>query len=175
MDSNRLFGNRLVTYQYAYAQRCIRPLSPDEEPPRGAHLVAPWRGFAHHGVYVGGGRIVHYNAMVYELRRRPIEETSMAEFSEGRPVFIVSHAESVDDVEEVIRRARSRVGEDRYHLLKNNCEHFAEWCLHGVERSFQVESALDFPRRAGEFWRARILRWCRRAVGVRTSARQARL
>jgi hypothetical protein len=34
------------------------------------------------------------------------------------------------------------VGEDRYRLLTNNCEHFCEWCLHGTARSFQVEAWL---------------------------------
>jgi hypothetical protein len=48
----------------------------------------------------------------------------------------------------VINRARSRVGEDRYRLLTNNCEHFCEWCLHGEHRSYQVEEWLARPRRA---------------------------
>jgi Lecithin retinol acyltransferase len=38
------------------------------------------------------------------------------------------------------------VGEDRYRLLTNNCEHFCEWCLHGAARSFQVEAWLARPR-----------------------------
>lgn len=154
MITEQLFGNRLVAYQYAFQSRAVRLLG-DEEPPVGAHLVTPWRGFAHHGVYLGGGRVIHYNARVYRLNRRPVEETGMAEFAEGRPVFIVDHAEPPFAADEVIRRARSRLGEDRYHLLENNCEHLVEWCLHGVARSFQVESALDFPQRAGEWW------WCK--------------
>ena len=157
MTTEELFGNRLVAYQYAFQSRTVRPLETEEEPPVGAHLVTPWRGFAHHGIYLGGGRVIHYNARVYRFERRPVEETGMDEFAEGRPVFVVDHAEAVRDADEVIRLARSRLGEDRYHLLDNNCEHLAEWCLHGVARSFQVESALDFPRRAGEWWLARLL------------------
>jgi hypothetical protein len=42
----------------------------------------------------------------------------------------------------VIQRARSRVGEDCYRLLTNNCEHFCEWCLRGEHRSYQVEALL---------------------------------
>ena len=163
MTIDQIFGNRLVAYQYAYQSRFILPLPSAEEPPLGAHLVTPWRGFAHHGIYVGDGRVVHYNSTVYQFRRRPIEETSMQDFHEGRPVFVVSHAESVYDVKKVVARARSRVGEDRYHLLNNNCEHLVEWCLHGVERSFQVESAIEFPGRAGEWWLGKLvalaLRW----------------
>jgi hypothetical protein len=157
MMTQQIFGNRLVAYQYAFQDRLVRRLADGEEPPVGAHLVTPWRGFAHHGIYLGDGRVVHYNARMYRLVRRPVEETDMREFAEGRPVFVVDHPDPKFDAGEVIARARSRLGEDRYHLLDNNCEHLVEWCLHGVARSFQVESALDFPQRAGEWWLARLL------------------
>ena len=157
MTTEQIFGNRLVAYQYAFQSRAVR-LVGDEEPAVGAHLVTPWRGFAHHGVYLGGGRVIHYNARVYRLNRRPVEETAIEDFAEGRPVFVVDHAEATLDPQEVIRRARSRLGEDRYHLLENNCEHLVEWCMHGVARSFQVESALDFPQRAGEWWLGKLFR-----------------
>ena len=39
----------------------------------------------------------------------------------------------------MIQRARLRLGEDRYHPLKNNCEHFCEWCVRGEPRSYQVD------------------------------------
>ena len=35
-----------------------------------------------------------------------------------------------------------RLGEQRYNLLFNNCEHFAVWCKTGQHRSGQVERAL---------------------------------
>ena len=57
-------------------------------------------------------------------------------------MWIETHAPSQFECEEVIQRARSRVGEDRYHLLTNNCEHFCEWCLRGEPRSYQVEALL---------------------------------
>jgi Lecithin retinol acyltransferase len=166
MTTEQTFGNRLVAYQYAYQSRYIRPLSPDQEPQRGDHLVVSWRGFAHHGIYLGGGRVIHYNARVYQLARRPVEETDMQEFAEGRRVFIVAHAESVYDADQVIERARSRLGEDRYHLLNNNCEHLVEWCLHGIARSFQVESAIEFPSRAGEWWLGKLVALMLRLLGA---------
>jgi hypothetical protein len=157
VTTEQIFGNRLVAYQYAFQSRVVRLLAEEEEPPVGAHLVTPWRGFAHHGIYLGAGRVIHYNARVYRLDSRPVEETGMDDFAEGRPVFVVDHAETAYEPADVLRRARSRLGEDRYHLLDNNCEHLVEWCLHGVARSFQVESALDFPQRAGEWWLAKLL------------------
>lgn len=43
---------------------------------------------------------------------------------------------------EVARRARSRLGENRYNLLTNNCEHFCEWCVRGEHRSYQVDELI---------------------------------
>ena len=45
--------------------------------------------------------------------------------------------------EETISRARSRIGENRYNLLTNNCEHFAIWCKTGLSESHQVNELLD--------------------------------
>lgn len=45
------------------------------------------------------------------------------------------------DAEVVVQRALSRVGETGYHLLWNNCEHFATWCKTGHEHSTQVHAA----------------------------------
>lgn len=41
--------------------------------------------------------------------------------------------------EETIARARSRIGETKYRLITNNCEHFAMWCKTGVKESLQVQ------------------------------------
>lgn len=44
--------------------------------------------------------------------------------------------------EETIQRARSRLGEAKYNLVTNNCEHFAIWCKTGVSESHQVNDVL---------------------------------
>jgi hypothetical protein len=77
-------------------------------------------------------------------RRRTVEEVSLEEFARGREIRI--HATSTAfTAEEAVRRARSRLGEDCYRILSNNCEHFCEWCLHGNSRSAQVESLRRRP------------------------------
>jgi hypothetical protein len=40
----------------------------------------------------------------------------------------------------VIGRAESRLGEQRYDLFFNNCEHFATWCKTGRSESAQLTS-----------------------------------
>jgi hypothetical protein len=118
----------------------------DQEPPLGSHLVTPRRGYLHHGIYVGAGKVVHYSGFAHGLRRGPVEEVPFAHFASGQYVWVRSEARSDFGVREVICRARSRVGEDRYRLLTNNCEHFCEWCLCGTARSFQVEAWRARPR-----------------------------
>jgi hypothetical protein len=118
----------------------------NQEPPLGSHLVTPRRGYFHHGIYVGARMVVHYSGLAHGLRRGPVEEVHFAHFACGKRVWVRSDAPSDFDVREVICRARSRVGEDCYRLLTNNCEHFCEWCLRGTARSFQVEDWLARPR-----------------------------
>src|ERR1700676_5498929 len=123
-----------------------RILVPESEPQLGAHIVTQRRGYTHHGIYVGAGKVVHYAGLAKGLRRGPVEEIPLSRFAAGRSVGVVSGVPAKYHEREVVRRARSRVGEDRYRLLTNNCEHFCEWCLHGTARSFQVEAWLARPR-----------------------------
>jgi hypothetical protein len=128
--------------------RAERPLVAGQELPLGSHLVTPRRGYVHHGIYIGDRKVVHYAGFAHGLRRGPVEEISLARFGDGHPVCVRSDAPFEFDRREVIRRARSRVGEDQYRLLTNNCEHFCEWCLYGEHRSYQVEECLARPVRA---------------------------
>ncbi|MFN0298760.1 MAG: lecithin retinol acyltransferase family protein [Burkholderiales bacterium] len=114
--------------------------------PLGAHLVSPRKGYLHHGIYVGGDRVVHYAGFNRILRRGPVEEISIADFERGHGVRILDRAPSPFEPSAIIDRARSRLGERRYRLLRNNCEHFSEWCIVGEPRSAQVEKWLALPR-----------------------------
>ena len=170
MTFDQILGNRLVTYANAYEGRLVEPLNSAQELLPGTHLVIPWYGFAHHGIYVGEGRVVHYGARVLDFIWRTVREVDIVRFADGRPVYVVKHVESTLEIADAIARARSRIGESRYRLMSMNCEHFVEWCLHGEHRSFQVESAIDFPRRAAAWWSDRLLGWVVRLV-CRTSAK----
>jgi hypothetical protein len=88
---------------------------------------------------------VHYGALARQFHRAPVEEVSLAFFANGHALYVRPHAAPRFDCLEVIRRARSRLGENRYGLLRNNCEHFCEWCVQGISRSLQVERAMNFP------------------------------
>lgn len=44
---------------------------------------------------------------------------------------------------ETVERARSKLGEKKYNLLVNNCEHFAIWCKTGISESRQIDGLLE--------------------------------
>ena len=50
--------------------------------------------------------------------------------------------------EEVVVRARSRLGENEYTIFDNNCEHFALWCKTGISMSQQVKNIGDAAKKA---------------------------
>ena len=110
--------------------------------PLGAHLTTPRWGFVHHGLYVGNGRVIHYTGFKAWLRRGPVEEVTFEQFAGGRPVQVEVRPAARYAGLAAVRRARSRLGENRYRFLSNNCEHFVEWCLSGTSRSAQVEAFL---------------------------------
>ena len=114
-------------------------LDPAREPPLGAHLVTPRRGYTHHGIYVGRGRVVQYGGVFLGLRRGPVEEVALLQFARGRAIWLRLEESRQFDRDEVVHRARARLGEDRYNVLSNNCEHFCEWCVRGESRSHQVD------------------------------------
>lgn len=114
-------------------------LADDETPPLAAHLVTARRGYTHHGIHVGHGKVVHYAGLSRSWRRGPVEEVTLAEFACGQPVRVRICSNPQFDSTEIVSRARSRLGENNYRVLANNCEHFCEWCLRGQSRSSQVE------------------------------------
>ena len=119
-----------------------RPLAANEEPPLGAHLITPRFAYTHHGVYVGAGTVVHYGAFAFHWHRGPVEEVSLSGFAHGHAVWVRPAGPDALRCEDIVRRARSRLGENRYRLLSNNCEHFSEWCVNGEHRSPQVDRLL---------------------------------
>jgi len=120
----------------------------DDEPALGAHLVTQRRGYAHHGIYVGGGKIVHYAGYAGSAHRGPVAEVTLEQFAAGHAIAVLPHPLPKFAGAETVRRARSRLGENSYRLLTNNCEHFCAWCVFGESRSEQVHACLTRPHAA---------------------------
>ncbi len=113
--------------------------------PLGAHLVTQRHGYAHHGIYIGDGKVIHYAGFSRRMRPGPVETVSVAGFASGSVVSIRCHRCARYAGDEVARRAGSRLGENDYRLFTNNCEHFCYWCLFDECRSEQVDACLKNP------------------------------
>ena len=100
----------------------------------GSRLIVRRRAYFHHGIYVGNGRMIHY-AGWFRGMRGLVEEVTLEQFTEGHGYCIGRMPPDRRAGEDIVRRARSRLGERRYHLLRNNCEHFCNWCQLGECRS----------------------------------------
>jgi len=109
-------------------------------PQLGAHLVTPRKGYTHHGIHVGNGAIIHYSGLAAGMESGPIEETNLATFSAGKGFQVKTYKNSLP-VSEIIRRAKSRIGENSYSVFNNNCEHFCLWCVVDEHTSPQVDTA----------------------------------
>ncbi|MEB3331400.1 MAG: lecithin retinol acyltransferase family protein [Synechococcaceae cyanobacterium] len=104
------------------------------------HLRAPRQHglFQHHGIDLGDGTVAHY------LEGREILRSRLEDFSRGQPISTVLYPpQNCSPTGVTLRRAMGRLGEQRYNLLFNNCEHFAHWCKTGRHRSAQVEDWLQ--------------------------------
>ena len=116
--------------------------------------------YEHHGIYVGDDMVVHYNGLargivlekscfeeilsnVVPLDKRnvaKVEMTSLEEFASGDTWQIKKHANSPFSGQDIALCAKSRVGEQKYNLLINNCEHFCNECVFGEHISQQVQN-----------------------------------
>ena len=135
----------------------------------GIHLSTPRLGYRHHGLYAGDGRVLHYAGLHRFGRRGVVEEVSLAQFTRGRGYAVLDQVAARFEGRQAVERARSRLGEDRYRLLSNNCEHFVTWCLSGSAHSAQVEAWQRRAERACSALR-RVLAWARRPLPQRATS-----
>lgn len=110
----------------------------------GTEVIVKHPLYWHHGIYAGKGRVIQYAGWFHSAHGL-LEEVSMEEFTQGQAFAIGQRPADHRRGGEVVRRARSRLGEQCYDLLRNNCEHFCNWCHTGQARSSQIE-ALSKPQ-----------------------------
>lgn len=113
-----------------------------------------WRSLAglqgvyeHHGIDCGDRTVIHYSK---RGETPTIRRTDWVTFvgDSARPGQIHIKPYSTCYIPStVVQRAESRLGEQQYNLVFNNCEHFATWCKTGVNRSAQIADWMPFADR----------------------------
>ncbi len=139
----------------------------------GDHIYRPIRyaqGATHHGIYIGNGRVIHFTGVSnaggwFSSGSFPSEEEIVAEVQETSiEEFMTDY--SMDDLTVVeykgptlhhstaVNRALKLLGSKEYHLIYNNCEHFAAHCKADQKVSQQAIKA--FNRLVPHAWKSDI-------------------
>ncbi|CAH3022845.1 unnamed protein product [Porites evermanni] len=125
----------------------------------GDHLVLERKYYVHHMLCTFSGDnhviVIHYSGPAWGISRASrctsfkdvgvkgeIEEKmfSFEKLVEQQVKKIIWPAQLKRfSAKEVIKRAFTRLGENWYDILKNNCEHFVTWSMCGLKVSLQIE------------------------------------
>lgn len=110
----------------------------------GDHLKVSRGFYDHEGIYSGANRVIHFASPYSGAPKHlaSIRETSLAEFALGGTITIETDTPTRAAPQEIVTRARSKLGRKGYDLFNSNCEHFASWCRTGRANSPQIEAAL---------------------------------
>jgi len=90
--------------------------------------------FKHYGIVSSDNTIIHYSGLVGKAR---VEEVTVREFSSGKNIYVDKSFHSYN-ADAAIKKARSRIGEENYCVLNNNCEDFVVWCTGCKKREHQI-------------------------------------
>lgn len=110
-------------------------------PALGDHIRVSRTLYTHHGILVGANEVIHYSGEPLEKIHASVRLDSLETFLGEGTIEVVTYSAALP-VEETIAKARSRLSESGYHLVFNNCEHFARWCKTGDHASDQVNDAV---------------------------------
>ncbi len=88
------------------------------------HIWVDFKTHTHHGIDCGDGTVIHYWG-------NKIKRTSKSKFARGKKIHVRSYHGKSDPEDKAIERTMRRLGEKKYNLISNNCEHFATWCKLG--------------------------------------------
>lgn len=94
----------------------------------GCHLVTP-----RIGLHICNEQVIHFTS------NSRIEIVSLSEFTDGNG-YDIQKFHSKFSRQEIVERALSRLGDDNYNVVFNNCEHFVSWCIHDKSFSKQIRT-----------------------------------
>ncbi len=72
----------------------------------GDHLVTIRLGYTHHGLYIGGGEVIHYSGLADDLSSGRVEVIGLESFSGDQLTTVIPHPFAVYGIAERIERAR---------------------------------------------------------------------
>lgn len=131
-------NSNLSRSNYSYGQSAYFTAS-GYEIAIGDHLIVSRTFYMHHGIYAGGGIVIHYSGLSDGLKSGPVTFDTLDTFSAGREITVREYSSPKFLGRKVVIRAESRLGERKYDVHSNNCEDFCTWAITGEHGSQQVE------------------------------------
>jgi|GEM_PF-3392873 len=119
-----------------------------QEIKRGDHICVkhPVVGdlITHHGIYCGDGTVIHFDGNDKSSGQANIRRDSLEDFCQPLLVseilvFNPCPPDQHSYANAIIQRAESCLGKSGYDLFRNNCEHFATYCMTNVWKSDQSD------------------------------------
>lgn len=105
------------------------------------HIRVKRTSYYHHGIDIGKGKVIHFTGEPGRKENASVQETTMDKFLNGGELEIVKYAKCISE-SETNELARQHLGQTKYNLVFNNCEHFARYCKTKEKKSEQVERAI---------------------------------
>ena len=125
------------------------------EPHSGDMIRVKTGSIYHYGVYVSDSEVIQFG--LAPAARPTLKDDEIEVLASDIDVFLAGQFLEVAEFdrkekkannppEEAVRIARSRIGERGYHIIYNNCEHFAYECVTGKKYSEQVDGVREMFR-----------------------------
>lgn len=121
----------------------------NKEPVFGDHIRVNRGLYYHHGIYVTDDVIIQFGSTSQELNPElaKVMETNLDGFLKGGFLEVREYTEEEQKGKrtptEIVNYAFMQIGRGGYNLLTNNCEHFANECVFGKNKSEQVDKIKD--------------------------------
>lgn len=108
----------------------------------GDHLMISFGSYQHHAIDMGDGMAIQYGGGELSARHNKVSIASIDTLATKGTLVVIKQPAKFSG-EEIVERAKSRIGEQNYSLFHNNCEHFVNWCRTGRAESRQVDRAVE--------------------------------
>ena len=99
------------------------------------------RHYKHHGIYIGHGKVIHVSGSIREKRDPEVRQSDLAAFLNGGTLRRRVYKKRLP-ASETIRIAKEHLHDKHFSIVRNNCEHFATFCVTGKKKSRQVRKIL---------------------------------
>lgn len=93
------------------------------------HIFCNRSVYSHHGLYDGNGMVYEYGGPNGDMNGI-ISHVTLEKFANGDNIVKRQYVSELEP-QQIIDKAKSRLGENNYNLWDNNCENFVVWCYSG--------------------------------------------